>query len=164
MNQNASNLTPYHGKQFNLPLSNLQRHYNAQVLYSIQMSSVHKHSILAYFLKYVCMCMNTTVTSLLIMEGAAPNPANIVAAMLGFVILAWHRRSSGSTHKLPLPPGPKKLPLLGNILVPLFFLRVGIHLELTWFTYRTCPLVFSGLQFPNRDVSGRRILLLQILP
>ncbi|KAE9397652.1 cytochrome P450 [Gymnopus androsaceus JB14] len=37
------------------------------------------------------------------MEGAALNPAIIIA-------------TRGSTRKLPLPPGPKKLPLLGNIL------------------------------------------------
>ncbi|KAE9388006.1 cytochrome P450 [Gymnopus androsaceus JB14] len=50
------------------------------------------------------------------MEGAALNPAIIVVVIFGLAFVAFHRRNSGFNRKLPLPPGPTKLPLLGNVL------------------------------------------------
>ncbi|KAJ4485415.1 cytochrome P450 [Lentinula aciculospora] len=54
--------------------------------------------------------------TVIVMEEALSIRGLAIASTLAFLLFVWNRRSRGPRRNLPLPPGPKKLPLLGNSL------------------------------------------------
>ncbi|KAJ7113938.1 cytochrome P450 [Mycena epipterygia] len=76
---------------------------------------------------------------------------NSVWSILGLAIICCGIRWKRTRSKLPLPPGPKKLPLLGNLF--------SIPAERPWETYLQWSKEFSS-DIIHLDVAGRSIVVL----
>ncbi|KAJ7438060.1 cytochrome P450 [Mycena latifolia] len=72
-------------------------------------------------------------------------------SILGLIILVYAVRANRNRSRLPLPPGPKKLPLLGNLF--------DMPLDRMWETYRNWSKEFDS-DIIHLDVAGTSIVVL----
>jgi hypothetical protein len=82
----------------------------------------------------------------LLNDTLAPYLAGVVAAALVFSVL----KQQTSRRSLPLPPGPKPLPLIGNLL--------DIPKSMVWLTYQTWSKRYGDIVYV--EALGQRIVIL----
>jgi hypothetical protein len=81
-----------------------------------------------------------------LMSALAPYLAGVVAGLL--VLGALKRRAT--RHSLPVPPGPKRLPLIGNLL--------DIPTSMEWLTYYDWNERYGDIVYA--EALGRKIVIL----
>ncbi|KAG0426058.1 hypothetical protein HPB47_026812 [Ixodes persulcatus] len=95
-----------------------------------------------------------------------------ITTLASFLLLYWYRHEAGRTSKVKLPPGPRGLPLLGNVTVSSYDFhyrkctewaqKYGPIFRIASFEFasRACDLVFGvmyplGPSVPRRNLSDR---------
>jgi hypothetical protein len=94
----------------------------------------------------ICWLPSLQRRDMISLDTLAPYLAGIFAGLL--ILRGFKRRSSRSS--LPLPPGPKPLPLIGNLL--------DIPTSLEWLTYSTWNRQYGDIVYV--EALGKKIVIL----